>query len=297
MRRRQFLKCAATGLFLPAMGGIGQTVSPSLRMSSEVLDYAARVATNGGAALSANTLAALDRFTKSLYRAGIRSAMRSVLTLVPDNLTAAITPFIKNTGNDPWTNTGPFVSGDLTVNGLIGNGSTKYLKTGIICSALWPSGTTTIEGGYTIYNMTSANAATAELGALSGGGNNYCVFADAAGAGNCNCYYGANLFSANISLFTGCMSFNKLPGPLTDMYKASSTVNFTNFMHSTAVGVGTGTTTELYAWANNNNGSPASFSSRRLSFIAVHNGLNYGEAFSFYNAIQNLRIALGGGFV
>lgn len=296
MRRRQFLKCAATGLFLPAMGGIGQTVSPSLRMSTEVLDYAARVATNGGAALSANTLAALDRFTKALYQAGIRSAMRAVLTVVPDNLTAAITPFIKNTGNDPWTNTGGFVGADLTVNGLIGNGA-KYLKTGIICNTLWPAGTTTIEGGYTIYNMTAANAATAELGALSGGGNNYMVYADAAGAGNCNCYYGANLINPNNSLFTGMVSFNKLPGPTTDLYRASSTVAFSTLLHSTPVGVGTGCTQELYAWANNNNGAVASQSSRRLSFIAVHNGLNYGEAFSFYNAIQNLRIALGGGFV
>jgi hypothetical protein len=103
------------------------SISGGVIIDPVVANWALRVSINGGASPSTNTQIALTTFMQSLYNNNIYSKMISVNCLVPDNLIAASTPLIFIAGNSLWTNHN-FVSGDLTVNGLLGNGSSKYFQ-------------------------------------------------------------------------------------------------------------------------------------------------------------------------
>jgi hypothetical protein len=106
----------------------------------EAIDWASRVVTAGGT-VSVRTLDAVSRFCRDIETAGIRGKFYR-LNLVCGNFTAALVPLYLNTsfagsvlGNTTDTNAN-FVSGDYvetgtSTGGLKGNGSTKYLNTGL----------------------------------------------------------------------------------------------------------------------------------------------------------------------
>ena len=93
-------------------------------------DWARRVVANGGAFPSQNTINAMETLRLGVIAAGLDTSISSMLVLVPDSAIAASTPLFVGIGLDPWTNHG-FVDGDLTVEGMKGNGSSKYLDSGI----------------------------------------------------------------------------------------------------------------------------------------------------------------------
>lgn len=92
-------------------------------------DWELRVLANGGAQPSANTVAAMERFRLKQIERGITNKLWNVCVHVPDSVIAAFTPIFLHKGWGYWTNT--FVSGDLTVNGIKGDGSTKMADTGV----------------------------------------------------------------------------------------------------------------------------------------------------------------------
>ena len=131
-------------------------------------NWLTRVVANGGALPSNTTLNATSDFCYSLDTAGLTSLIIAVNTFVPDNLIASITPLIKNAGNDPWTNNN-FVAGDLNMDGLKGNGSNKYLATGLNPSVVF-DGPLSASAGITLYNTCGdASGAGADCVALDGG--------------------------------------------------------------------------------------------------------------------------------
>lgn len=112
-----------------------QTIHP------EAADWANRVRTNGGT-VSGTTLSAVDRFCKAIAAKGIRDRFYRLNLFCGTGLTAALVPLYRGPslggtqyGNTTDTNTGPFVSGDYAETGasggLNGNGTTKYLATGL----------------------------------------------------------------------------------------------------------------------------------------------------------------------
>jgi hypothetical protein len=72
-------------------------------------------------------------------------------------------PLLVGGGNDPWTNSN-FISGDLTINGLVGDGFSKALNTGIIPSTCYPNANS---AGLTIYNSTASNGTEVDMGCLT----------------------------------------------------------------------------------------------------------------------------------
>lgn len=106
----------------------------------EAVDWASRVATAGGT-VNLRTLNAVDRFCRDIEAAGIRGKFYR-LNLMCGDFTAALVPLYRNTsfagsvlGNTTDTNNN-FVSGDYSetgtsTGGLKGNGSTKFLATGL----------------------------------------------------------------------------------------------------------------------------------------------------------------------
>lgn len=275
--------------------------------SDPVSDWANRVVFNGGATPSVTTLSALSTFYATLVSTGLINKMYVINIVAPDSLTAALTPFWNVNGaggNDPWINHS-FVGGDLTVNGLIGNGSSKYLDSGIVPANTFLSDS---NGGVTVYTtVNTVNVSDADFYCAQAVGQamGLLVNQGSGGAGSSflDCYSqtaGSGRISASNPTWTGYLSGNAgvLDGSIiAAIYKASSSVAHTTLVSSTTSTGGTRPTIPMFAFADNNIGSPALFTNKRYSFFATHAGLLSAESQNFYNAIQALRTALGGGFV
>jgi hypothetical protein len=100
--------------------------------------WISRVLTNGGT-LSQSTVNAVNQFCLDIAAAGIRDRFYRLNLFCGSNLAACLVPLYRGPaltgtqyGNVTDFNTGSFVSGDYAENnGLKGNGTTKYLDTGL----------------------------------------------------------------------------------------------------------------------------------------------------------------------
>lgn len=125
------------------MGMNNRLLRPRQTIHAEAADWANRVRTNGGT-VSGSTLSAVDKFVKSIYAAGIRDRFYRLNLFCGDSnasLNAVRTPLFRGPalsgtqyGNTTDTNVS-FVQGDYaetgSTGGLNGNGTTKYLQTGL----------------------------------------------------------------------------------------------------------------------------------------------------------------------
>jgi hypothetical protein len=108
------------------------------------------VIANGGT-VSGSTLNAVSKFCRSIDAAGIRDRFYRLNLFAGDGLTACLVPLYRGPssagtqhGNATDTNVGPFVTEDYAqTTGLQGNGSTKWLDTG-----LTPDGLDTLATGH-----------------------------------------------------------------------------------------------------------------------------------------------------
>jgi hypothetical protein len=128
----------------------------------EAAAWRSAVVANGGS-VSAFTLKAVADFCKAIDAAGIRDRFYRLNLFAGTGLNACLVPLYRGQsrtgtqfGNTTDTNVGPFVSGDYTETGasggLKGNGSSKYLDTGLPgntfsagdrhCSAYWNANST-----------------------------------------------------------------------------------------------------------------------------------------------------------
>lgn len=269
----------------------------SSRGTLEANNWSARVVTNGGAAPAAATVTAMATFVDSLITGQIWTKMLAINPIAPDNLTAARTPLLLGISSSLWTNSN-FVAGDLTVNGLKGNGSNKKLTTGVLTTELTAS-----NHGWTVYGFDVVDTGS-DLGAYNAT-TGFSVNVFAAG----NTWYddsnnggGANngrLSPANAN-WAGYTSCNRVSTSDQRIFIASSTKAHQQLaLNSNVVPDELGAVNkEFYAWCfNNNGGTGLQFSARRNSFYAFHLGLTLAESAVFYSAVQALRVALGGGYV
>ena len=263
-----------------------------------VVDWTKRVVKNGGVLPGQKTVRSLNNLWVTLIKNQLDTKLKLINCLVPDNLTAALTPLYQiANGNDPWTNTN-FLSTDLTKDGLIGNGSSKYLNPNLLPSNMFPDDDT---GGMTLYNMSASDVITpVEFGA-SQSIPQFAIYVGYNGVSYCDIFAndGTGRISADNSLFTGFLSGNRISSTSFALYQANSGMAFNTLVsNSTGDANGTRPTTRVpYVFAFNADGSPAAYTPRRLSFVAAHLGLTDIEAQIFYNAVQTMRTQLGGGYV
>lgn len=283
------------------LGGLtGQQTAPQT-VSGQVANWAARVITNGGAAVSVNTITAMNTFDLSINSGALQSSIISMIAMVPDNLTAAITPLYKTLGNDPYTNNG-YVAGDLTTTGLTGDGVAKYLDSGVNASnAIGPN------GGLALYVPANYNTGTVQddCGGFDAGAGRALEISFTLSAGNFGFSagnYGSFLFQSSNA------------GPLKQLaVKMGWNNGATRYINSgtiTAGGVFTWASGNLaagnldhfpavsmFCGARNANGVANGFSNKTISFFAVVGLMDQTQTTNFCNAVQALRVALGGGFV
>jgi hypothetical protein len=210
-------------------------------------------------------------------------------------LIAALTPLIVGGGNDPWTNVN-FAGGDLTVNGLVGDGVSKYLQTGLVPTSIYSSD---LSAGMSVYLVTTTNRDQLPIGAATGGTAAYYLGAAYSNAAYFACWNNASgqgtITAASVG-WTGFTSGSRTAANAFSIYTASSTSAFGALVSGATTG-GTRPNIEIYVMANNGSGSVQLWDSSRMSFAAVHAGLSSADTQALYNRVQALRIALGGGYV
>lgn len=271
---------------------LGSTAtSTTVTVIDRATDWSNRVVANGGSAPAAGTVTALRTFWNGCISDGFSAKILCFNPVAPDSLTAAITPFIKGAGSDPWTNHN-FVSGDLSVNGLTGNTSTKYL-----------------DSGFNLTSFASAQAAgiASYAYSLSGSGTQ-CEL----GAYNLQGIIFYLKLAGSIHTFNGTIALNSIvtatPG---NGYYCDSRISSTDhriyFASSGSAHAQTGSTDStsftgtlpsitLTGFAENHNGSIGSFCADTISMFAMHSGLASSESSNFFNRVQTLRTSFGGGF-
>lgn len=264
--------------------------SPVVSILGSITDWAKRVVTNGGALPSQSTINAMQTFYNTLVSQGLKASMLEVCCFVPDNLIACITPLIKTSGSDPWTNHGPFVAGDVSVNGLTGNGSTKYLDTGFIDFNSIPSN----NNGNSVYAF-AIGGTPGELSGTGGGSANEALMPNFTGGGNSQ-YWSQTIEVTTTQIGAGFYSGSRTASNFMAMYFANSTTAWAQKSSSASASGGL-SSHSTYVFALDGAGTPFGFSNSTVSFFAIHKGLSSALGQALFNAVDALRVALGGGRV
>lgn len=263
-------------------------VSP---MSSVVINWSQRVITNGGAAVSTNTLNAVSAFYQGLIDNVLLYKMKTVNCFVPDNLSASITPLIVM-GNDPWTNNN-FVETDLTVNGLKGNASNKRLLPGINANNVFNTG----NAGLTIYvKEVYAGGDRLDIGCSQGAGQ-LVYIAPVVSTGQIlfDCFNNTvgqgRILADNPGSFQGYFSGNRTSTTASALYIANSGIPH-YALGSITTGGGVVPTSAMSVW-----GAAGLYSANRISFAAFHEGLTMSESAKLFSLVDTMRRSFGGGYV
>ena len=275
-----------------AWGGLGEVVTHPTASA-----WAANVVTNGGAAPSDGTVSALSTFCYALDSAGLTSSMLAVNCYVPDSLIAATTPLIATACQPCWTNHN-FVSGDLSVNGLQGNRSNKYLDLGSQSS---PASTalTLTSAGLTCYVPSGGANAVENTCGICGAG---CCFDLNL---NYSEYFGFQCWDWGDAgqaawrpggIKQGFFSGSRTAADEINLYFANAGTAFSSVASAatTSGGVASG---NMFEFSEQYGGGPNAYSPQAHSFFAMHLGLSSEQTQALYNAVQALRTALGGGYI
>lgn len=264
-------------------------------ISQAVIEWRKRALNAGSTHISMTTMKATDFLYKEMRKSGLLFKMKSVVGFCPCNLIAATTPLYYTHGNSPWTNVS-FTDADLNVNGLKGDGSSKYLNTGLNPATMYTSDNS---AGITFYVSEGNDLEQRDIGCDTAGSYNPAMMAYAGylGTSYWDCYnFNTGRVSAANSLYSGYMSFNRPAANLQTTHRFNSRLSHSLLTSGTGA-PGARPNLVLFCFAGNESGTPTSRSSKRFSFVAVHEGLTADESLTFSWIVQNYRVKLGGGFI
>ena len=262
--------------------------------AGRVADWAIRCQKNGAVSSpSAATIATMVTFYTALDAANLIPKFRALNCFVPDSLIATLTPLIIGSGLDPWTNHN-FVAGDLISNGLKG-ANTKYLEIGVNPST---DLSTNSAGVTTYWRGVVPGEATVDFGCDDG--TNFFVYQHKYSDDRhyWDCWNQTNdngrLWVAVDIDGWGYFSANRTAADKSTLYEARSNVSFRAMKTVTGTTIGTPPNYPVFLFTVNSSGTPDTrYSTKTLSFTAVHDGLTHTEAFNLYSAVQALQVAFG----
>lgn len=262
-------------------------------------DWMRRVIANGGPAPSGGTVAAVEKFRLGAVAQGLDAAMVTVLLFPPDSLIAALTPIFATQGNNPWWNSN-FVSGDLTVNGLTGNGTSKYLLSGLLPNTINTAGFDTTNAGMSELLYASPTVGLTDLASGNSGGQQYfAVFNGAGPTASFRCWKyvnsGQDFVTGSVGSSTGWFSGNRTAANAIALYHARSTIPFTTVASASTTQSGTPTGQNLCGFAVVFDGAVSGYSDHTVSCLAVHRGLTSVQSSNLYVLVSTARIEFGGG--
>jgi hypothetical protein len=250
---------------------------------------------NGGSA-SSGTLSAMNTFCNSINSAGLRDKFYRLNLFCGNNLTSCLLPiyFGQRWNSFPYgfangDRNFNFITGDYTESGasggLLGDGSTKYLDTGVTISQI---GTI---GHVSCYHKGVMSTSGANVLIRGSDGNN--------GIG-IDINAGINLIRGFWSpANTASFATNSGGHYLVTRTSSTSMVLYTN--GATSRGDSTNTTSvsfpisswTLYVFALNNVGVASSLCPTRIQGYSIGTEMTQSEANSFYTIMQTFQTALG----
>ena len=280
------------------MGMNGRLLRPKTSGHPEALAWRDAVIANGGT-VSASTMTAVTTFCRAIDSAGLRDRFYRLSLMAGTGLEAALVPLYRGPsrtgtqyGNTTDTNAN-FVLADYTESsGLKGNGSTKYLATGLEMTFL---------GTNQLHLYCSFNPEVAELRFLLGARVNL-----AGSLGLENNHNGTTANRPRVSWFSGGLQPADHCSPITG--RTQYFVNFTgsnplptfgrnvDLNNSNNAGTYSAThTTPFYVFAGDQTGTGiTAFSAQRIDAYSI------GAAFTtaaqrnaFHTAMSDFRTALG----
>lgn len=275
-----------------------QTIHP------EAADWANRVRTNGGS-VSGTTLTAVDRFVKAIHRAGIRDRFFRLNLFCGNsdaNLAAVRTPLFRGPsltatqfGNATDTNLN-FGPGDYAETGasggLLGNGSSKYLATGLVPSSVLTRGDTHLS--VHVVAAPTSGAFIPAIGAFEGSGQTSLIISH--NAATLASPFGYEDFNSVNGYVSGSQN-NPVGHLLGSSVSAADRRAFRNGTQSGSTGqasmTGALTANQVFVFSRNLNGAANLFSNARLAGYSIGAGMTAAQVLSFSAAMLAFQSALG----
>lgn len=264
---------------------------PRQTLHPDAAAWAAAVTANGGS-VSGSTLSAVDKFCKAIDTAGIRSSIYRANLFCGTGLNACLVPLYRGPsskgtqyGGTTDTNVGGlFVSGDYaetgSTGGLVGNGSSKYLDTGLAMNTL-PS---TTSGHAAVYcpNRSSVVSFTGMIGVAVTGSTGFGISTDTSVYG----IWGS--IASAINSTNGFLLASRTSSSLLTTY-----VNGSSIATSETSVTPTALSLNATVFANRAGVSSVnSYDSRRYCFYSIGTGLSQAGATALTNAVQAFQTAL-----
>jgi hypothetical protein len=275
---------AGTYIFLWSRGRPASASS----VDTDAQAWQSAVVANGGT-VSDSTLSAVSEFCKSAKTDGYWASLTRINLFCGDQLAAALVPLKVGGGNSTDTNMN-FVPDDYAeATGLTGDGSTKYLKTGIIPSTMLNLNST--HGA--VYNRSSTAAAGGvHIGATDGTNplRYHMPFTD--GNSYVDEYNNANgrvNTSVTVSAPYGFMVGTRTSASSHVIYRNGSSIA----SNSTSASIGSLEANELYVFAGNSSGSAVALVAQPLAAYSIGAGLSPTDVTNFNTAMQTFQTALG----
>ncbi len=292
--------------------------------SAAVNSWTGTLNSTGATVPSNDILLALTAFYNGLVSDNLLSSMMLVMPMPPNSVNfpgpstaaqdkAMLTPFIQTVGINPVAGSG-LNPNNGSKDGYIGQPGNNFgLDPQIDIITAYSND---ISAGITIYNMSGDNSASAgqgngDFGCFSGLGplNEFALWSNAGNNAQFSCWNdstGGQVTGAlPVSNFSGYVSGNRVGTNDLRLFCANSG-NAHAQIGSTVVTASSSGRADAPSTFNkpfiytenfqNYNGLPIAHSGKRLSFVALHLGLTSSQSQKFYNRIQTLRMAFGGGF-
>lgn len=263
------------------------TYNPNL-IDADTDDFIARQKVNGGAGCSVTTKFFVNAFIRRLKDTGVWPQISRCNIFVGPDIQSAMTPLKVGGGNSIETYN--FVSGDYSeATGLQGNGTSKYMRTGLTPSA---AGMTVNDGHLACYmNVASSGAgAIVDIGVKSDTSTRFSQLYH--NALNLVGRIGTNSGDSQYTVPTrlGWASVNAISSKMNFAYNGKS-------LFQPSVEVSTGgalASLEYYVCARNELGSATAFySNGRYCFYSIGLGLTKQQISDYRDAVQRLQSNLG----
>ena len=284
--------------YLAAKWGIA--LAPQVS-NADAQDWVNRVYANGGTVTS-STAAAVNTLCDSLDASGVRPLMYRMGIFAGTGLNAALVPLYRGPslggtqyGGTTDTNVGPFVSGDYAETGasggLVGNGTSKYLNTGLAPSAL-PSVATGHMAAYAP-QITPADATKAFMGCASGSSQYNLSYSLNTGTGLARLrttWGGTSGHDANepSGVFRGGFRLSTRTGSTAlRTYHNGTQVS----LHETSV-TPASHVNNWFVYAFNSAGTPIQYSSDSMRAYSIGESMSAEQAAAYNTAMQAFQTAL-----
>jgi hypothetical protein len=261
-------------------------------------DWLTRVIANFGRSPTNAVIKAVNDFYNQLGNVGILSNMLVVNPFAFGSvgggsaLATLETPLIRGSGRDPWLDHN-LTNANATINGFVGGG---FMRTGFIPSAGFAS---INSAGQSIYNFTSIEDGTNyDCGGYNSVDAIFSIHVKSVG----NTLYDAFSLANRVSVASsgsGFYSVNRVSATDLRLYFGNSTNATAQVGSTSALGAGAMPAIEVdvSALALDNAGNAFGTSNQTHSFWAAHTGLTITQADLLKQAVQAMRVAMGGGFV